>query len=194
MNFKNRFSTLVSVVFLALSPSVLAMGSKVPRPAPSDPQWVVPGLIGEKQQKELWCVAASTRMLMSAELKAPPAQCEIASRVHGQNCCEKSTLKCAQALDVDQALRGFGFDSISHTPDFRFVVESVRRGIPVLIAHYNRAGSADGSGHAVVAYGTYKKGSEDYIVVYDPYVDANRYWSKAYVTGNMAWYATYTLK
>jgi hypothetical protein len=103
-------------------------------------------------------------------------------------------LKCSQALSVEAALKSFGFDSSSQAPDFKFVVDSVRRGVPVLIVHYNRAGSTDGSGHAVVAYGTYKKGSEDYIVVYDPYVDANRYWSKAYVTGNMAWHATYTIK
>jgi hypothetical protein len=165
----------------------------VPPPAQGDPIWFVEGLTAQKQEKKFWCVAASGRMLMSKTMSGNlPRQCEIAARVHGEDCCRKNSIRCEQALDPVKTANAFGFKTYRREPNFEETVSLVRAGKPVMINHFNAQGTADYSGHAVVAYGAYRKNNRNYVIIYDPYTNSKKYWSSDYLVGNLKWYGTYT--
>lgn len=176
------------ILTLLLSTTAFAMGSKIPKPQPSDKQYVVKGLTASKQEETLWCAASAGQMLLSQFGKAPE-QCEIASRFHGTECCARSSIKCIQAMNVEGIARLYGKSARSDSsPTFNEAFNLIRQGIPVSIYHYQDAGSTGTSGHTVVAYWAYISGGKKYIVVYDPWTGTKKFWDESYTTGNLAWF------
>lgn len=166
--------------------------SKIPTPGDTPITWVK-NLEGHKQEKELWCGAATSQMMLTYKgIKA--SQCEIVSKLRNENCCKSSSVNCGKEIDPLLALKAYGFSAEQISPSFVSVVDQVKQGKPVVINHYFRQGSEASSGHSVVAYGTYNKAGQDYIVVYDPLVDGDHYWDSSYVVGNLAWYNTVWFK
>ena len=173
-----KFKKLFIIVLLF---ATIVSCKKVPKPLSSDYQYAVPNLIGQKQEKDLWCAAAAARMLMSQKTNSLPTQCQIVSRVTGNLCVN-------QKIDSEIALIMYGY-SVAELPiSFDTVVNSINENKPVIIYHYNRKGTLDESGHAVVAYGTFNTQERNYILVYDPLTDNTVTMDSSYVTGNLEWY------
>jgi len=171
-----------------------AMESRVPSPTPNDPHWVVQNLQGQKQETKVWCWAAASRMLMSKVVKDLPKQCEIVGRELGIDCCKSISLKCLVTGDVSEALRKYGYNAVEAQPDFYKAVDSIKKGNPVAIGHFNRQGSMDFTAHVVVAYAAYFKDNDYYLQLFDPYTGNILHWSKDYVKGNLQWINMTTLK
>lgn len=162
---------------------------KVPPPEASDPRWYVPGLKTAKQETKTWCWAAVTQAILSIKTQAPHSQCEISSKYHNEDCCQKHhSVQCEGRGEVTAALQAYGVNAIRKSPNFDEVIAAVKNGNVVAIPHkLDIAGT--GNAHVVLAYGAYKKGDgEHYLIVWDPLVDGIHFWSRDYVVGNLAWY------
>jgi hypothetical protein len=192
--------------FLALNDSF----ASVPPPGPNDPVTYVQGLSAQKQERNQWCWAATTRMLLSAKLPNLQSQCEIVSNVFGLDCCTYSSLSCNRPYNLETAINKLGHAVIKGYPKedptqhwtnridykgwYQSVVTAIKEGSPVAIAKLNASGTTDASSHVVVAFGTYRKGSQDYLIIYDSIDGKKKFWDRRYVVGNQAWIVTYTIK
>lgn len=164
-----------------LSLSAFASGSK--QPVPRDTTYQIQGLTDQKQEKQLWCAAAATRMMLS-QVGSPPRQCTIVGRVIGEDCCNRLSVKCTKEIEVERGLRAMGYNyGYTRSPTFQKVVNLIKSGKPVAI--YHEQGSSD-VGHAVVAYWAYN--NDKNIAVYDPLSDSVKFWDASYVTGLLRWY------
>ena len=160
---------------------LLTACSNMPRATDADPQHAVLGLVGQKQEQSLWCAAASARMLMSQKTKNLPSQCQIVSRVTGKPCVN-------QTIDAKDALTMFGYKVTELPITFFSATHSINSDKPVIIYRFNRAGTTDGSAHAIVAYATFQHGGKDYLITYDPFTDRWETIDESYVKGNLAWF------
>lgn len=176
---------LLALILLA------ACSTPMPKPEATDKQWRTGDLVAEAQPNQTWCAIASSRMLMSSKVKNLPSQCEIASKLQGESCCDRSSLKCERAVFTYDVLTAYGYKvSRDQSPSFSEVVESIKVGVPVAIHHYWRQGTADAAAHAVVAYWAFEKNGKTYLGIYDPLTDSTKIWDDSYVVGNMAWIET----
>lgn len=165
---------------------LFAACAKNPTPSNQDILWV-PGLKAEKQETDYWCAAAASQMLMS-QYGVFPKQCEIISKAANKNCCEHLDIICERTTTTVEAVSnmyGFGYRTLRI--DFNTVVNKLKEGKPVAIYHLN-GGLVGVGGHAVVAYGTFNDGGQDYIIIYDPLSGTNKIWNRNWVVGNFAWY------
>lgn len=175
------------LIILLFPLQVFAMGQKMPKPGPNDKQYIVQGLVAEKQKSSNWCAAAAARVMMSFKIKNLPSQCEIISKVIGKDCFNTP-------IFTEEALRAYGFKAQRIAPSFSRVVSEIKQGRPVTIYHAQGAGTETASGHAVVAYGTYSTSGRDYIIIYDPYYGRVQTWNSDYVVGNLQWYGMVVMK
>lgn len=174
---------------------IASCASQVPKPEPTDTHYEVTGLSFQKQEEQEWCAVTATRTMISKSVTPLPTQCEIASKVHGEDCCSRRSIQCLQPIRIENAAPKYGVGIKLLNPSFDTVVEHIKRGQPVAIYHKNWAGTPSESGHAVIAFGSYvKPDGSTYIVVYDPYTHTKKYWSSNYVVGNLAWYSLAVLK
>jgi hypothetical protein len=203
--------TLLLLISGGLSNAFANAFSRVPKPRPTDPKIIIPNLIAEKQQTKMWCWAASSRMLLSSVSQNIPTQCEMASILVKEDCCANpGAIKCVKPQYISAALDKLGYEvkvtfaktnpneHWSKRTDYKgwyqSVVDSIKKGSPVIISRYNGAGTANISAHAVVAYGTYNRDGIDYLLIFDPWEGITKFWDSSYVTGYMAWIETTTLK
>lgn len=164
---------------------ILASCATVAPPKDSDPQWVVSGLTGHKQETNTWCALASAQMLLEKH-GVKTKQCEIASKLTGLSCCDKSLIACEKKTStVEEIAALYGLKTSLLKVDINVVVEKIKQGIPVAIYHIQRTTEFP---HSVVAYGAYESDGKPHVVVYDPLTGANRHFDERYVTGNFAWY------
>jgi hypothetical protein len=155
----------------------------------------VPNLKEQKQERSQWCWAASGRLIVSAKIEKLPSQCEIVSKVKKLDCCKNNSVKCNQPAFVDEAAIAYGIKAkVDLSPTFKEVVDQVKSGKAVGIAHSWRSGTAENSGHEVVAIGTYKVNGKEYIAVYDPLIGATKAMDSSYVVGNLAWHQLISLE
>ncbi len=188
--------------FLALNDSF----ALVPPPGPNDPVIYVQGLSSQKQERNQWCWAATTRMLLSTKFPNLQSQCEIVLNVFGLDCCTYSSLSCNRPHNLETAINKLGHAVTKEDPTqhwtnridykgwYQSVVTAIKEGLPVAIARQNFSGTTDNSSHVVVAYGTYKKGGQDYLIIYDSLDGKKKFWDRNYVTRNQSWIVTYTIK
>lgn len=170
-----------------------ACATNIPKPTGEHEQYVVKGLTSQAQEQKLWCAAAVTRMMLSKH-GLTPKQCELASKYHGEDCCNKLSVKCTKEVAVEDILPHYGIEPVVSGPSFDLAWENVKRGHPVAIYHYQGAGTSYSTGHSVVAYWAYIANGKKYLVVYDPITDSKKFWDKSYETGNLAWYRMIWMK
>jgi hypothetical protein len=182
----------------------------VPPPGPNDSVTFVQGLSAQKQERNQWCWAATSRMLLSAIIPNLQSQCEIVSNVLGHDCCTYSSLSCNRPYNLEIALNKLGHavtkgypkeDPTQHWTNridykgwYQGVVTAIKEGSPVAIARLNASGTTDASSHVVVAFGTYRKANQDYLIIYDSIDGKKKFWDRSYVVGNQAWIVTYTIE
>jgi hypothetical protein len=204
-------STMKSKIILAallLTTVTSSFARKIPQPGPNDPISKIEGLSVQKQEKNQWCWATVSRILISNKTSNLPSQCEIVSTVFEKDCCNENSVECNQPYYPEKALEKLGYKTKSTVADvnpdaqwsrrvdndgwYQKVVNSIKAGTPVAISRYNRAGSQDNSAHVVVAYATYNVKNQDYLIIFDSWDGHSKFWDKTYVTGFQAW--TDTLK
>jgi hypothetical protein len=149
-------------------------------------------------------------MLLSSKSQNIPSQCEIATMMLKADCCSKpKDINCSKAVNPNDAIATLGYDHKIGVPTYnpnghwsrrtdykgwyQNVVNSIKNGSPVLIRRNEmRRGYRFIISNTV--YGTYSKNGKDYLIVMDHESGTTRYWDFSYVTGNLAWITTTTLK
>lgn len=166
-------------------------GKRLPFPKPSDEQWVVKGLVAEKQKTKLWCGAASLRILLSAKGRILE-QCRIASAYHKSDCCDwKGSGVCNREVSVELAAGRLGYQAVvDNSPSFAEVFSLIQKGKAVAIYHYQ----GGDTGHSIVAYWAYVSGGVKYILTYDPYYGRRVVMDASWVDGQTKWYRVVYLK
>jgi Papain-like cysteine protease AvrRpt2 len=177
--------------YLSLLVLLMAMGQRPPTgPGAGEQEWRTGNLVSQRQPNNVWCAVASARMLMSKQRSQLPSQCAMVSRVVGEDCCKRQSLKCNKEQRAEAVFSAYGLPhTADYVPSFNKVVASIKRGNPVAIYHYQ--GEA---GHSVVAYWAFVNKGKTYIGVYDPWTDNTKVWDASYVTGGLRWYGIISLK
>jgi len=155
-----------------------------PFPKPTDKQWVVKGLTAKKQEKKLWCGAASAQVLLSQWQNPVPKQCALAGWYHKSDCCSwNGSGRCNAEVLVEKTISD---TRMKMAPTFDDVFSLIQRGRPVAIYHYNGSNLA---GHSSVAYWAYISGGKKYVLTYDPYYDRKVVMDESWVNNDATrWY------
>lgn len=166
-----------------------ACASRKAPPPESEMQWKTGELILEKQPKQNWCAISTARAVLSQKFEARvPLQCEMASKVHGEDCCKSESFTCGKHVRSEQVMDAYGFEyMVDHFPTFDSVLKELKLGKPVIIYHYFRHGDAGASTHAVVAVAAWEKDGKTEMLIYDPLYHVTKVWDSSFVTGNLAW-------
>lgn len=175
---------------------IAGCSTTLPQPKSANDGWVIKGLVSQKQEKQLWCAAAVSRMMLS-HYGETPNQCELAGKYHGENCCASDSVKCSKEVLAEDILSQYGLPvDVDHRPTFDKVFSLIQAGKPVAIYHYVGQGTQYASGHSVVAYWAYIADGKKLIRVYDPITDSTKTWDESYSVphSNLAWYRAVWVK
>lgn len=174
-----------------------ACASQAPKPKDSDPQWDVgKSITFEKQSKEQWCGAETARILLQHKGKKV-TQTQIISAMTGLDCASSSSIKCAQPIFPQDAIKKFGYTPVvDTTPSIDEVMNFIKAGKPVGIAHIWASGDASPArgAHVVTAVAAYQTNGKYYIQVWDSITNGFKIFDDSYVKGNLAWQFTVSVK
>lgn len=175
------FTQLARIVSLLTLVGVCHVSSakKAPEPLPSDPRWIIPGIVGRQQEQQNWCWAAVDRAILSTRMNPLPSQCEIVSKVFKRDCCGVggSQTDCNKGNDPRAGLDAYGVATWLRTPVYSAAVDWLKSGRPVIL-NIGVGGSDSLAGHAELAYGAYFTNQEYFLLVFDPYTGRSSSWTE----------------